>query len=101
MNPHTKTSALAVEDHEELKHEYASPVLDRPFVLEVPLTARDANRFREVLAAALKSSLAKQEPDPRTRFHDQFRKEVDEYDRDFHKKSHDDLNTTLIFVSRF
>jgi len=28
-----------------------------------------------------------------------FNREADEYDRDFHKKYHDDLNTTLIFVS--
>ena len=63
------------------------------------LTAHDANRLLEVIAAALKSTLTKQEQDPRTRFHEQFRKEADEYDRDFHKKYHDDLNTTLIFVS--
>ena len=96
MDPHAKTSA--VEDYERLsKHEYVSPLLTNP---PVSLTAHDVNRLREALAAALKSSLAKQEPDPRTRFHEQFRKEVDEYDRDFHKKSHDDLNATLIFVSR-
>ncbi|KAF9649333.1 hypothetical protein BDM02DRAFT_3085441, partial [Thelephora ganbajun] len=39
--------------------------------------------------------------DPRTRFHEQFRKEADEYDRDFLKKYHDDLNTTLIFAGLF
>lgn len=65
-----------------------------------PLMAHGVNRLRETLVAALKSTLAKQEPDARTRFHEQFRKEVDDYDRDSHKKYHDDLNTTLIFVSR-
>ena len=52
------------------------------------------------LTTALKAAFAKQEPDPRTRFHERFQKEADEYDRDFHKKYHDDLNTILIFVSQ-
>lgn len=60
-----------------------------------------APRFRDDLAAAVKAALAKQEPDPRTRFHEQFRKEADEYDRDLHKKYHDDFNSTLIFVGHF
>jgi len=94
MDSHVKTSA--VEDHERPKHEYVSPLLTNP---PVPPTAHDANRLCEALAAALKPPLAEQEPDPRTRFHEQFQKEADEYDRDFHKKFHDDLNTTLIFVS--
>lgn len=51
------------------------------------------------MTAALKATLGKQEQEPRTRFHEQFLKEADEYDRDFHKKYHDDLNTALIFVS--
>jgi len=55
--------------------------------------------LRRDLANALKATLVKQEPDARTRFHEQFRKEADDHDRDFHKKYHDDLNTTLIFVS--
>ena len=37
--------------------------------------------------------------DPRRHFYKVFNQEADEYDRDFHKKYHDDLNTTLIFVS--
>jgi len=39
------------------------------------------------------------EVDPRRHFYNAFNREADEYDRDFHKKYHDDLNTTLIFVS--
>lgn len=37
--------------------------------------------------------------DPRRHFYKMFNQEADEYDKDFHKKYHDDLNTTLIFVS--
>ena len=37
--------------------------------------------------------------DARREFYKAFNQEADEYDRDFHKKYHDDLNTTLIFVS--
>jgi len=44
---------------------------------------------------------ANKEVDPRRHFYKMFNREADEYDRDFHKKYHDDLNTTLIFVSRF
>ena len=64
-------------------------------------TFHDMNRLREVVTSALKSAFTKQEPDARTRFHEQFQKEADEYDRDFHKKYHDDLNAILIFVSSF
>jgi len=32
-------------------------------------------------------------------FYDIFNREVDEYDRDFHKKYHDDPNATQIFVN--
>jgi len=39
------------------------------------------------------------EMDTRRHFYKMFNQEADEYDRDFHKKYHDDLNTTLIFVS--
>ena len=56
-------------------------------------------RLRSVLASALKADIGKQEQEPYTRFHEQFRKEADEYDRDFHKKYHDDLNAALVFVS--
>lgn len=41
------------------------------------------------------------EMDPSRRFYHAFNQEADEYDKDFHSKYHDDLNTTLIFVSRF
>ena len=39
------------------------------------------------------------EVDPRRHFYKMFNREADEYDKDFHSKYHDDLNTTLIFVS--
>jgi len=39
------------------------------------------------------------EVDPRRHFYKMFNQEADEYDKDFHKKYHDDLNTTLVFVS--
>jgi hypothetical protein len=95
---HTKTSGT--ENHDQLKHEYVSSVTD--IGLPDPIHAHGVNRLREVVAAALKSAFAKQDPlDPRTRFHEQFRKEADEYDHDFHNKYHDDLNTTLIFVGSF
>lgn len=58
-------------------------------------------RFRDDLVSAVKVALAKQEPDSQTRFHEQFRKEADEYDKDLHKKYHDDFNSTLIFVRHF
>ena len=35
----------------------------------------------------------------RVEFYDKFKREADEYDRDFMKKYEEDLNTTLIFVS--
>ena len=59
------------------------------------------NRFRDDLTSAVKAAFTKQEPDPRTRFHEQFRKEADEYDQDFHRKYHDDFNSTLIFVRSY
>ena len=91
---HVKTPG--VEDDEDLKHELVIP--SQAYSLALLVTHR-ANRLSESLKAALKSVLPKSKPDPRTRFHEQFRKEADEYDRDFHKKYHDDLNTILIFVS--
>ena len=57
------------------------------------------NALRLVLEQLLASNKPA-EVDPRRHFYDTFNREADEYDRDFHKKSHDDLNTTLIFVSR-
>ncbi|KAF9782694.1 hypothetical protein BJ322DRAFT_1142987, partial [Thelephora terrestris] len=41
------------------------------------------------------------EVDPRRHFYKMFNREADEYDKDFHRKSHDDLNTTLIFAGLF
>jgi len=37
--------------------------------------------------------------DHRARFFDEYRKEAEEYDREFMKIYDEDLNTTLIFVS--
>jgi len=37
--------------------------------------------------------------DHRAQFFEDYRKEADEYDREFMKKYDEDLNTTLIFVS--
>ena len=59
------------------------------------------HRLRDDLTAAIKAAFSKQEQDARTRFHEQFKKEADEYDKDFHKNYHDDLNSTLIFVRYF
>ena len=36
--------------------------------------------------------------DHRTRFYEHYRKESEEYDKEFIKKYDEDLNTTLIFV---
>ncbi|KAF9782708.1 hypothetical protein BJ322DRAFT_1072149 [Thelephora terrestris] len=41
------------------------------------------------------------EVDPRRHFYKMFNREADEYDKDFHNKYHDDLNTTLIFAGLF
>ena len=37
--------------------------------------------------------------DHRARFFEDYRKEAEEYDKEFMKKYDEDLNTTLIFVS--
>ena len=39
--------------------------------------------------------------DHRARFFEDYRKEAEEYDREFIKKYDEDLNTTLIFVSSY
>lgn len=36
--------------------------------------------------------------DHRIKFYDRYRKEAEEYDKEFMKKHDEDLNTTLIFV---
>ncbi|KAF9649334.1 hypothetical protein BDM02DRAFT_1867150 [Thelephora ganbajun] len=51
----------------------------------------------EKLAATKKPS----EVDPRRHFYNMFNREADDYDKDFHKKYHDDLNTSLIFAGLF
>jgi len=56
------------------------------------------NTLRQVLEKLMASNKPV-EVDSRRHFYDMFNREADEYDRDFHKKYHDDLNTTLIFVS--
>ena len=38
--------------------------------------------------------------DLRTQFYEHYRKEADDYDKEFMKKYDEDLNTTLIFVRR-
>ena len=38
--------------------------------------------------------------DLRTQFYERYRKEADDYDKEFMKKYDEDLNTTLIFVRR-
>jgi len=40
-----------------------------------------------------------QQEDARTEFYKIYRKEAEEYDKEFMKKYDEDLNTTLIFVS--
>ena len=37
--------------------------------------------------------------DPRGQFYEVYRKEAEDYDKEFMKKYDEDLNTTLIFVS--
>ena len=55
--------------------------------------------FTNALAAVF-ATLPAEEPnsDPRAEFYALYKKESDEYDRDFIKKYEEDLNTTLIFV---
>ena len=46
------------------------------------------DRLRDDMTAAMKAAFTKPEPDPQTRFHEQFRKEADEYDIElFHPRS--------------
>jgi len=46
-----------------------------------------------------KEQLSSAQVDPRATFYDMYRREAEEYDREFIKKYDEDLNTTLIFVS--
>jgi len=65
----------------------------------VMLRLRDAIQALRVAIEQLLPLNKPPEVDPRRHFYKMFNREADEYDRDFHKKYHDDLNTTLIFVS--
>ena len=47
-----------------------------------------------------KRDLQSNQNDLRTQFYEHYRKEADDYDREFMKKYDEDLNTTLIFVRR-
>ena len=72
------------------------------FVLEVIKCASRLDDTLNKLCIAVEQLLASNKPsemDPRRNFYKIFNQEADEYDKDFHKKYHDDLNTTLIFVS--
>jgi hypothetical protein len=62
------------------------------------LTCHTVHRLRDDLTAAVKVAFSRQEKDARTRFHEQFKKEADEYNKGFRKNHRDDLNSTLIFV---
>ena len=48
---------------------------------------------------SLEKQLPSAQEDPRATFYDIYRREAEEYDREFTKKYDEDLNTTLIFVS--
>ena len=59
-------------------------------------------RIEEALNRALASyfpSIASRTMTARAEFYDKYKREADEYDKDFIKKYDEDLNTTLIFVS--
>ena len=46
-----------------------------------------------------KRNVVSTQEDPRGQFYEVYRKEAEEYDKEFMKKYDEDLNTTLIFVS--
>jgi len=62
----------------------------RPCVFELSLDV-------EPLCSHKQDSLPTQE-DYRTKFYEVYRREAEEYDREFIKRYDEDLNTTLIFV---
>lgn len=79
----------------KLKCEY----LLRTQVVQTELTRP---RIEEALNRALGSyfpSIASRTMTARAEFYDKYKREADEYDKDFIKKYDQDLNTTLIFVS--
>ena len=45
------------------------------------------------------ADLSSAQEDPRSEFYGHYRKEAEEYDKEFMKKYEEDLDTTLIFVS--
>jgi len=56
--------------------------------------------LEKALRDALRSVLEKDGgSDPRTRFYNKFKEEVDEHDDDLQEEHGEDLNTVLIFVS--
>ena len=52
-------------------------------------------RFTQLKPTELPST----QEDPRSEFYGRYRKETEEYDKEFMKKYEEDLDTTLIFVS--
>ena len=71
----------------------------RFFVVKNALTCRFLS-LEKALHDALKSILEKGGgSDPRTRFYNKFKEEVDEHDDDLQEEHGEDLNTVLIFVS--
>jgi hypothetical protein len=61
-----------------------------PFTSDRDLAEACVGRKRDALST---------QEDHRSRFYEHYRKEAEEYDREFMKKYDEDLNTTLIFVS--
>ena len=56
-------------------------------------------KFTKAHSCDSKLGVPSVQADHRTQFFEDYRKEADEYDREFMKKYDEDLNTTLIFVS--
>ena len=83
------------ENEESVSPLYSEPGVDN----RVSRLDDTLNALRKVLEQILASNKPA-EVNPRRHFYNMFNREADEYDRDFHKKYHDDLNTTLIFVRR-
>ena len=81
-------------------NEQSVPLLSSKFRADnhIPRLDDSPNAQRLSLEKLL-ASIKPTETDPRRGFYNAFNREADEYDRDFHKKYHDDLNTSLIFVS--
>ena len=70
--------------------------------IQVVPAKRTRFRIEDALDRALGSyfpSIASKTMTARAEFYDKYKREADEYDKDFIKKYDEDLNTTLIFVS--